>query len=125
MQPGPICYTVGMAFFLIVGLIIGAVSVVFVLQNITNITVTFLAWELTGSLSVILLLALLSGMLVAVLVLLPSFIKAEWQLRKLIKQNKKLQDELELASQPAASRVTEPAPVGHEPEIDIDEELKN
>jgi uncharacterized integral membrane protein len=114
-----------MAFFLIVGLIIGAVSVVFVLQNITNITVTFLAWELTGSLSVILLLALLSGMLIAVLILLPSFIKAEWQLRKLVKQNRKLQDELALVSKPVASAVTEPAPVVHDPEIDIDEELKN
>lgn len=113
-----------MALFLIIGLIIGAVSVVFVLQNIQPITVAFFSWQLDGSLSVILLAALLCGMLIAVLILLPSIIKAEWRIRKLVKENKKLESDLMLASKPTASTVTEMAPVGHDPEIDIDEELK-
>ncbi|MES2007081.1 MAG: LapA family protein [Patescibacteria group bacterium] len=113
-----------MILFLILGLIIGGLSVIFVFQNITPITVSFFTWHIDGSLSVILLLALLSGMLVSVLVLLPSFIKAEWQLRKLKKANQKLEDDLMLA-RPVVSKVTEPAPVGGEPTVDVDEELKN
>ena len=113
-----------MILFLVLGLIIGGLSVVFVLQNITPITVTFLTWELSGSLAVILLLALLAGALITALVLLPSFIRAELTIRKLKKQNKKLEDDLMLA-RPVASQVTEPQAVGGEPTVDVDEELKN
>lgn len=112
-----------MVIFLIIGLIIGGAAVLFVLQNITPVTVSFFAWQMSGSLSVVLLLALLTGMLVSVLVLLPSFIKAEWQLRGLIKRNKKLEDDA-MAPAPQASRATEPQPVGGEPTVDFDQESK-
>lgn len=111
-----------MIIFLILGLIIGAAAVVFVLQNVVPITVTFLSWHLSGSLAVILLLALLCGMLIAVLVLLPSTIRAEWRLRKLMKQNKRLQSETTMHDAPRASSVTEPAPVEREPDIDLNKE---
>jgi len=112
-----------MILFLILGLIIGGVSVIFVLQNITPITVTFFTWHIDGSLSVILLLALLSGMLISAFILLPSFIKVEWQVRKLKKANKRLEDDLMLA-RPVTTTVTEPAPVASEPTVDFDEESK-
>lgn len=111
-----------MAFFLILGLIIGAAAVVFVLQNIVPITVTFLTWHVSGSLAVILLLALLCGMLIAVLVLLPSFMRAEWRLRKVLKQNKQLQSETTMSEVPRASSVVEPAPVEREADIDLNKE---
>jgi lipopolysaccharide assembly protein A len=113
-----------MAIFLVVGLIIGAAAVVFVLQNITPVDVHFFNWHIDGSLSVILLLALLTGMLISVLILLPSFIKAEWRLRKLVKENRKLTEDLAVNSAPRPSAVTEPMPVGGEPTVDFDQESK-
>jgi len=108
-----------MILFLILGLIIGAVSVVFVLQNITPITVTFFVWQLSGSLSVILLVALLAGMLMSVLILLPSFIKAEWKLGKLEKQKKKLEEEVDVQNSQEALRATQPMPVQNDPIVDL------
>jgi uncharacterized integral membrane protein len=108
-----------MILFLILGLIIGAVSVVFVLQNITPITVTFFVWQISGSLSVILLVALLAGMLVSVLVLLPSFIKAEWKLGRLEKKNKKLADAADVQNSQEALRATQPMPVQNDPIVDL------
>lgn len=113
-----------MLLFLILGLVIGAVSVVFVLQNITPITVTFLTWHLDGSLAVILLLALISGMLMSALILLPSFIRSSWQVKRLQKRLRQYEDDAVLNSTPVASSVVQPMPVEREPAIDLDEELK-
>jgi len=112
-----------MLFFLIVGLIIGAVSVVFVLQNITTITVVFFSWQLTGSLAVILLITLIAGMLISALILLPSFIKAEWQIRVYRKRIKQLEADAEFKTQ-MAPRAAEPMAVVSEPTVDVDEDLK-
>jgi uncharacterized integral membrane protein len=111
-----------MVLFLIVGLIIGAVSVVFVLQNIVSITVTFLTWQLTGSLAVILLAALIAGMLIASLIVLPSLIKAEWQIRVYRKRLKQLEDEAATRAE-MAPRASGPMAVSGEPAVDVDEEL--
>jgi uncharacterized integral membrane protein len=108
-----------MVFFLIIGLVIGGAAVLFVLQNITPVEVSFFSWHLGGSLSVIILLALLTGMLISVLIVLPGLIKAEWQVRRLSKENKKLQDDLMLNSKPTPSKVTEPAPVESENVVDL------
>ncbi len=106
-----------MALFLVLGIIIGSISVVFVLQNITPITVTFFIWQFSGSLAVILLLVLLAGMIISALVLMPGIIAQKWQLRKAAKQIKKLEDEAMLNAKPVASAVTEMAPVQNEPDI--------
>lgn len=113
-----------MLFFLAVGLVIGGLSVVFVLQNITPITVTFFTWQISGSLSVLLLVALLTGMLLSVLVLLPSFVRAQWQLRALRKQNKKLSESFDTTAAPTPSSVSEPMAVPTEVAIDLNEESK-
>jgi len=84
-----------MLFFLIVGLLLGAIAVVFSLQNIVTITVTFLAWKITGSLSLILLLAVTAGVLISILVTLPEFFKHYVKIGSLRKQNKKLQEDVE------------------------------
>ncbi len=100
-----------MVFFLIIGLIIGAVAVIFVLQNIIPVTVTFFTWQLSGSLAIVILVALLAGMLITALVVLPGLLSAEWQLRALRKRNKKLEDDAMLTAAPVASAVVEPAAV--------------
>ena len=83
-----------MIFFLLLGAVLGAAFIIFVLQNITPITVTFFTYHLSGSLSVLLLLSLLAGMLITVLILLPSFIRDEVRVNRLKKQNQDLADEL-------------------------------
>ena len=111
-----------MLIFLIIGLIIGAVSVVFVLQNVVPITVTFLSWHLSGSLAVLLLAALVSGALIAMLIVLPSFIKAEWQIRVYKKRIKQLEEDAALKSE-MAPRASTPMPVASEATVDVDQDL--
>ncbi len=84
-----------MIIFLIIGLLLGALAVVFALQNLTTITVTFLAWDITGSLALILLLAVFTGVVISVLFSLPTTIRTGLRISSLQKQNNKLKDQLE------------------------------
>jgi lipopolysaccharide assembly protein A len=61
--------------YLIFGLVIAALSIIFALQNSMTVTISFLAWEATASLSLILLITLAIGALIGLLVLTPSGIK--------------------------------------------------
>jgi len=83
-----------MIIFLVLGVLLGVVSVMFVLQNISPVTVTFFTWSMDGSLAVILFLALASGVLITLLFLLPSFIRDEFRYSRLKKQTRALEDEL-------------------------------
>lgn len=84
-----------MLFFLILGLLVGAVAVVFALQNIVIITVTFLVWQIQGSLAIILFLAIISGVLISVLVSIPEVVGDYIKYSNLKKENKKLLEEIE------------------------------
>ena len=84
-----------MVILFIIGLLLGAVSVIFALQNIVIITVNFFSWQLTGSLALILLLAIASGVLITVLFLLPEFISNYFKYKNLLQENKKLQENLQ------------------------------
>jgi uncharacterized integral membrane protein len=83
-----------MIILFILGLVLGAVSVVFALQNVAVITVTFFSWQLTGSLALILLLALTSGFLIALLLLLPEFVGNFFKFKSLKKENEALAEDL-------------------------------
>jgi uncharacterized integral membrane protein len=85
-----------MFIFLIIGVLVGAVTVIFAFQNITTITVAFLAWKLTGSLALILILAVISGLAISTLFAMPGIIKGHFQTMALKKQVKKLEDDLAL-----------------------------
>ena len=61
--------------YLIVALLIAVVAVIFALQNSITVTISFLAWEITGSLSLVLLITLAIGALIGLLVLAPTAIK--------------------------------------------------
>ena len=61
--------------YLIFALVISVIAVVFALQNTMVITISFLAWKVTGSLSLVLLITLAIGAVVGLLVLAPSTIK--------------------------------------------------
>ncbi|HEV7423845.1 MAG TPA: LapA family protein [Candidatus Paceibacterota bacterium] len=83
-----------MIIFFIIGLLLGAVSVIFALQNVAVITVTFFSWQLTGSLALILSLAITSGILITMLILLPEFISNYFKYKNLKKDNTRLEEEL-------------------------------
>ncbi len=61
--------------YLILALIIAAVAVVFAVQNAMTVTITFFAWKVTGSFSLVLLATLIIGVLIGLLVLAPSAIR--------------------------------------------------
>jgi lipopolysaccharide assembly protein A len=83
-----------MIILFILGLLLGAVAVIFALQNVAIVTVTFFSWSITSSLSVIVSLAILSGILIALLLFLPESISNYFGYRKLKKENAKLIEEL-------------------------------
>lgn len=67
-----------MQIFIIIALLIAIVAVVFALQNTAAVTVSFLFWSINGSLALVLLLTLLTGVLISVLVSLPGLVRRKW-----------------------------------------------
>lgn len=76
-----------MQFFIILALLIAIVAVVFALQNMTTVTITFLFWSLQGSLALVLLVTLASGVLISLLTSMPGLVRGKWTTSK---QGKKL-----------------------------------
>ena len=93
-------------FFLLLGVIVGGASVTFIFQNPIAGTVSFFDWQIEGSLAVLLLIAMGSGALVAILFLLPSLITSELRLSKERRQKIKLEEELTTTKQ--ESTITSP-----------------
>ena len=83
-----------MIFSLTLGIILGAVSVIFALQNTAIITVKFFAWQLEGSLALILLLTVSMGVIISLLMVLPESIKNYFRYRSLKNANAKLEETL-------------------------------
>lgn len=67
-----------MTVFLILALIIAILAVIFAVQNVTLITISFFAWNIQTSLAVALLVALGAGVLITLLVSVPGRIKGGW-----------------------------------------------
>ena len=83
-----------MIILFIIGILLGAVAVIFALQNVVVITVSFFSYKLTGSLALILSLAMAVGVLVTILLVLPESIKNYFRYKKLQKLNEQLNDDL-------------------------------
>ncbi|VAX32953.1 hypothetical protein MNBD_NITROSPIRAE03-1176 [hydrothermal vent metagenome] len=64
-----------MQFFILLAIIIAMALVVFAVQNATAITLTFLAWEFSGSLAVILALTFAAGVLTGILLFAPTWLR--------------------------------------------------
>ena len=64
-----------MIFTLILALGFAIVAVVFALGNTETVTVTFLSWQVTESLALILLVAVALGILIGVLLMVPGAVK--------------------------------------------------
>lgn len=76
-------------------LLIVILVVIFALQNAAVVPISYLFWDLEGSLALILLLALVIGAIIGLLVAVPTFIKNR---RRISKQEKEI-DELEASIQ--------------------------
>lgn len=84
-----------MVIFLILGAVLGGLLVIFVLQNVLDVTVTFLAWHITGSLALVLLASIVSGVVITLLVLLPGLIRDDFKLSALKRKLRDTEDQLE------------------------------
>ncbi len=67
-----------MQILLLISLVIAIIAVIFALQNMTTVTISFLFWSIKGSLALVLLITLAAGVLISSLVSLPGFIGGKW-----------------------------------------------
>jgi lipopolysaccharide assembly protein A len=95
-----------MIIFLIIGIVVGAITVIFALQNVIPVSVKFLAWQLDGSLALILILAVIAGLVISTLFALPGIFRNHLQLIALRKQVKKLESDLAAKANPGSSSST-------------------
>lgn len=80
---------------LIFGIVLGGAFVVFALQNIQPVMVTFLGWSFEGPIALILIAAFLVGVVISLLFSPPSFIQSMIAESKLKGHNEALRRELE------------------------------
>ena len=69
--------------YFIAGLILGLAIAVFALQNATAVEVEFLAWQVAGSLAMVVLGSAVAGALVVLLFGIPEIVMARWRIRSL------------------------------------------
>ena len=69
-------------FVLIIVLLFTVMAVIFAVQNVEVVPISFLLWQTEGSLALVLLLALVIGVVIGLLVTLPTRIKFSRQLSK-------------------------------------------
>jgi len=69
-------------FILIIVLLFAVMAVIFAVQNVEVVPISFLLWQTEGSLALVLLLALVIGVVIGLLVTLPTRIKYSRQLSK-------------------------------------------
>ena len=82
--------------YLIVAFVIALLAVIFALQNPMSVTISFLRWEATGSLSLVLLITLAIGVVIGLLVLAPSTIKHSFTASSQRKRIGSLEKELDV-----------------------------
>ena len=79
--------------FLILGLLIGGLTVIFISQNVIPVSVFFFTWELHGSLAVVLIISVLIGAVLAVLSCLSELIEDAAKIKSLQKYVSTLEEE--------------------------------
>lgn len=77
----------------ILALVVAILSVVFALQNIAVVSISFFAWSVNVSLAVALLVALGIGVLISVLISIPDRVKSGWRISKKNKKFSTLEEE--------------------------------
>jgi len=101
---------------LIVAIIVAILAVVFALQNAVPITVSFLTWRFESSLALVLLITVALGILMSLLVSVPSMIKT----RRMISNQKKRIRELENGLQKETENKAEEEIESNESELPLE-----
>jgi putative membrane protein len=83
-----------MRIFLILALLLSLIVTVFAIQNNTDIDVTFLRWHATGSLALVLMITMISGIGIGVMLMLPGSVRARLNGRSERKRSQQLEAEL-------------------------------
>lgn len=84
-----------MILSLILGFLLGAAALLFALQNTAVVALSFLGWQFESSLALLILIAFAAGIVVSLLVSIPSALKDSFKIMSVRKENRKLKDELE------------------------------
>ena len=116
-----------MRLFLLLALVIAVIIIVFTAQNQTEITLTFINWELSKPLPIILAIPFLVGAVAGIALVVPAWMKKS----KAVKTHKKRVQELEDKLSSISEQVREEEPEA-EPEpveqitsqIDLNDEFK-
>jgi putative membrane protein len=85
----------GMRIFFLLALILSLVVTIFAVQNNAPVEVAFLGWNVTGSLALILMITFAVGIIIGVMFMLPSSIKARLSAHDERRQKRDLAAELE------------------------------
>lgn len=95
-------------FYIIMVLLVAVVAVIFALQNSAAITISFFSWSISGSLSLFLIVTLAVGLLLGVLLMVPSVFRRSRVASGLKRQVSALEKEKSKAGQ-ASAEVAAPA----------------
>ncbi len=87
-------------FLIILVLIIVILAVIFAIQNVNVILVSFLMWKLEGSLALILLFTFVLGFVAGLLILLPKLLKRSFAMSGQKKKLEELQKKPEEKDEP-------------------------
>ncbi len=90
-----------MQIYILAALVIAIIAVIFALQNMTTVTVSFLFWSIKGSLALVLLVTLAVGVLISSLASLPGFIGGKWSSTSQKKKLTSLETERDMYKQKA------------------------
>lgn len=83
-----------MILSLILGFLLGVAALLFALQNTAVVELSFMGWQFESSLALLILMAFAAGIIVSLLVSIPSAVKDSFRIMSLKKENKKLVDEV-------------------------------
>lgn len=107
-------YTLRMILSLVIGFLLGVAALLFALQNTAIVALSFLGYQFESSLALLVLIALATGIVLALLVSIPSAVRDGLRIMSLKRENQKLRDEVAaLSAQPTETTVVidEPSPV--------------
>ena len=83
-----------MQLMLILGIVFAGGAVIFALQNTATVAVSLAAWQVEGSLALVLLVTLGLGVLIAGLISSPAMISRQWATARLRRQVTELEQEV-------------------------------
>lgn len=98
-----------MILSLIAGFVLGIAALLFAVQNIQAVALTFLNWQFETSLAVVVLTSILLGILISLLASLPSALSDHFRIKRLRKENEYLAEEVD-AHRQAAQAAAPPTP---------------